>query len=227
VLERAEAAVRAARAVATGQREELHVGYAPTLTARFLPSALRAFQASMPQVRVKLHDLASEEIVASVHQKKLLLGITVRPMDKTLRGLRFEELRREPIRLAVAPRHSFARRRSVSLEEAAQEPFVAYSRAEYPDYHEMLAEIFESAKINLRIVEEHDGVSSLISGLEACDGVAVVPESISCIAGVRLKLLNLEPDPEPLSVGVVLRKNESNSVASSFLSALKVSLPKG
>jgi len=51
VLERAEAAVRAARAVATGQREELHVGYAPTLTARFLPGALRAFQASMPQVR--------------------------------------------------------------------------------------------------------------------------------------------------------------------------------
>ena len=33
VLERADAAVTAARAVATGQREELHIGYAPTLTA--------------------------------------------------------------------------------------------------------------------------------------------------------------------------------------------------
>jgi DNA-binding transcriptional LysR family regulator len=141
VLERADAAVTAARAVATGQREELHIGYAPTLTARFLPGALRVFQTSMPQVRVKLHDLASEEIVASVRDTKLQLGVTVRPVDKSLRGLQFEELRREPLRLAVAPRHSFARRRTVALDEAARQPFVAYSRAEYPDYHEMLDEI--------------------------------------------------------------------------------------
>jgi DNA-binding transcriptional LysR family regulator len=224
VLERADAAVRAARAVATGHRDELHVGYAPTLSARFLPGALRAFQTSMPQVRVKLHDLASEEIVASVHESKLQLGITVRPLHKSLRGLRFEELRREPIRLAVAPRHSFARRLKVSLEEAAKQRFVAYSRAEYPDYHEMLAEIFMGVKIKPNIVEEHDGVSSLISGLEACDGVAVVPESISCIAGVRLKLLALDPEPKPLSVGVVLRKDEMKSNTRSFLAALKASL---
>ena len=114
----------------------------------------------------------------------------------------------------------------MSLEEAAREPFVAYSRAEYPDYHEMLAEIFASVKPKPRIVEEHDGASSLISGLEACDGVAVVPESISCIAGLRLKLLTLEPEPKPLSVGVVLRQDEWNATTNTFLGALKASLPE-
>jgi len=225
VLERADAAVTAARAVATGQREELHIGYAPTLTARFLPGALRVFQTSMPQVRVKLHDLASEEIVASVRDTKLQLGVTVRPVDKSLRGLQFEELRREPLRLAVAPQHSFARRRTIPLDEAARQPFVAYSRAEYPDYHEMLDKIFASVKTKPQIVEEHDGVSSLISGLEACDGVAVVPESISCIAGVRLKLLALDPDPNPLSVGVLLPKDKSTDAATNFLDALKAAVP--
>src|SRR5206468_11636846 len=34
VLQRAEDAVKAARAIATGQRGELHVGYAPSVTAR-------------------------------------------------------------------------------------------------------------------------------------------------------------------------------------------------
>src|SRR2546426_12713968 len=43
VLQRTEEAVQAARAVATGS-EELHVGYAPSLTARILPATLRAFQ---------------------------------------------------------------------------------------------------------------------------------------------------------------------------------------
>src|SRR5436190_18750447 len=44
VLQRVDGAVNAARTVATGSHGELHVGYAPTLTVRILPAALRAFQ---------------------------------------------------------------------------------------------------------------------------------------------------------------------------------------
>src|SRR5215470_18007082 len=50
VLQRADDAGKAARATATGSHAELHVGYAPTLTARILPPTLRAFQTAMPAV---------------------------------------------------------------------------------------------------------------------------------------------------------------------------------
>src|SRR6185436_5643602 len=66
VLQRAEEAVKAARAVATGQSGELHVGYAPSLTARILPGTLRLFQAELPRLRVRLHDLSTEEMLAGL-----------------------------------------------------------------------------------------------------------------------------------------------------------------
>src|SRR5437764_1621204 len=47
VIQRAADGVEAARAVATGGGGEIHVGYAPSLTARILPPTLRAFQAAM------------------------------------------------------------------------------------------------------------------------------------------------------------------------------------
>src|SRR5580765_6903149 len=53
VLQRADEAVKAARTIAGGGSGELHVGYAPSLTARILPATLRAFQAEAPTVRVK------------------------------------------------------------------------------------------------------------------------------------------------------------------------------
>src|SRR5438552_2761026 len=56
VLERVDDAVKAAGAIASGTRSELHIGYAPTLTARILSPALQAFQTEMPSVRVTLHD---------------------------------------------------------------------------------------------------------------------------------------------------------------------------
>src|SRR5687768_3409965 len=55
LLDNVARTVQTARAVATGSGE-LHVGYATSLTARFLPGALRAFQAALPKVRVKLHE---------------------------------------------------------------------------------------------------------------------------------------------------------------------------
>src|SRR3989442_15979689 len=44
VLQRAENAVKAARAIATGGSGGNHRGYAPSLNARNFPQALRAFQ---------------------------------------------------------------------------------------------------------------------------------------------------------------------------------------
>jgi len=217
VLQRADEAVRAARAVATGGPGELRMGYAPTLTARFLPVALRAFQTAMPGMRVRMQDLSTAEMLARLRDAKLDLAMTARPSTAALRGLRFEELTRDHLRLAVAPKHPLARRRVVTLDEAVREPWVAFSRQEYPDYHELLAAVFAKPKDRPRIAKELDGVSSLIAAVEAGSGIALMPESLSCIAGPRLRLLPLTPAPAPLQVGVVSLKNGLTAAAERFL----------
>src|SRR5436190_10950955 len=156
VLQRAEDAVKAARAIATGGRGELHVGYAPSLTVRILPPALRAFQAELPNVRVRLHDLSTEAMLAGLRAAQLQIAFVVRLTPALLRGLRFEELARDAICLAVAPKHPLAGRRTVTLAEAAREPLITYSRKDYPDAHENLAALFANMKIKPAIEEEHD-----------------------------------------------------------------------
>jgi len=217
VLQRVEAAVRTARAVAGGGGGELHVGYAPSLTVRILPPTLRAFQAGWPGVRVKLHDLSTEEMLAGLREGRLQLAFVVRLNPVLLRGLRFEELAHETVRLAVAPRHPLAGRRSVTLEEALKEPFITYSRKDYPDAYELLMATFAALHRQPRIGEEHDSVSSLIASVEAGNGVALAPESLGCTAGPRLKLIPLSPAPEPMSIGVAWSKTGLTAAAGRFL----------
>src|SRR5215472_552015 len=138
VLQRADDAVKAARTIATGQQGELHIGYAPSPTSRFLPPALRAFQSESPGVRVKLHDLSTEEMLTGLRESKLQIAFLVKPTTRMLRGVHFEEVLRDPICLAVAPAHPLARRRTVSMAEVAREPLAVYSRAEYPEAYEEL-----------------------------------------------------------------------------------------
>jgi LysR family transcriptional regulator, benzoate and cis,cis-muconate-responsive activator of ben and cat genes len=217
VLQRADDAIRVARAAASGGHGELHVGYAPTLAARILPATLRAFQATTPGVRVKLHDLSTEEMLAGLRDERLQVAFLVRPPAAMMRGLRFEQLLRDPFCLAIPPRHPFSRRRVVALADAAKEPFVAYSRKEYPDYHARFDAAFAPAGVRPRIVQEHDGGSSLISAIEAGSGIALVSASIACIAGPRVKLKPLLPAPDPLVIGIVTPKAGTTPAMESFL----------
>ncbi len=221
VLQRADEAVKSARAIATGQRGELHIGYAGSPTVRMLPPTLRAFQAELPQVRVRLHDLSTEEMLAGLRDRKLQMALMVCPTPGLLRGLKFAELARLAVSLAVAPKHPLARARSVTLADVAKQPLIGFSRSDYPDYHELLENIFSPAKLKPRIAEEHDSVASLITAVEASNGVAVVTESLQCVTGARLKFLKISPTPAPLILGAAWLKEKLTPAAERFLECAK------
>ena len=82
-------------------------------------------------------------------------------------GLAFKELARYPMCVAVAPGHPLAKLKAVALSQIAGEPLIAYNRADYPEYHEAMDKIFAKAKRRSRIVEEHDGVTSIVAAVEA------------------------------------------------------------
>jgi DNA-binding transcriptional LysR family regulator len=217
VLRHADDAVKRARAVAKGGQVELHVGYSPTPTARILPAILREWQRSSPHVSIKLHDLSNDENLAGLADGRLQLAFVIPPAKAgALRGLCFEELTREEARLAVSLQHPFARRRAVPMEEATREPFIAYNRDEYPDYHEYLLGMFGLVKAKPRIIEEHDGFASLLPAIEAGTGVAVVSESFGRMAGGRIKLLRLIPDPPPTVLGIAATKGRMSTAAEAF-----------
>jgi DNA-binding transcriptional LysR family regulator len=160
-------------------------------------------------------------MIAGVGEGKLQLAFTAHPGTRALRGLRFDELARDPICLAVTPGHPLARRRTVTTAAAAREPLVAYNRTEYPEAHELVSTLFSDIDVRRRIVEEHDSVSALIAAVEAGAGVAVVVESLACTAGARLKLLPFSPSPNPLRVGAVWSDANISAEAKRFLEVAK------
>lgn len=221
VLDRVDEAVRLARSVAGGGAGELNVGYAPTPTVRLLPATLRAFQTRFPNVRVRLWDLSTEEMLEGVRNGKLQIAMLVRPTDTMLSGLHYEELTSDQMRLAVSPSHALASGNSVTLKQVVEEPLVAYEERNYPEYREYLKALFDGSGKSPRIVQEHDSGTSLFAAVEAGSGVAFLPQSLACVVGARLKLIPITPEPPPLSIGMVWRGKKLENVAAEFLKAAK------
>jgi DNA-binding transcriptional LysR family regulator len=226
VLQRADEGVKEARAVATAGETDLHIGYSPTPFAEILPKALGGFQKAMPKVHVRLHDWSNKTILEGLRDGRLQLGLITRsPKTGALRDVRFEELLRQRVCVAVAPQHPFARRRAIPLTEVAAEPLVGLTREDYPNYYDYLSIIFSKVKQKPRVIEEHDSMSGVMSAVEAGTGVAVAVD-FGYSFGNRVKFLHLTPEPKPFSVGIVATKDRLSRAAEKFCQCAKEAASK-
>ena len=183
LLKRADESVEKVRALARGEYGELHVGYAPSPTVEILPPGLAEFQKAVPRVKVLLHDLSSDELIAGLRNGTLELAIMVPPTDDQVVGIQFEVLRTYPLCVALTAAHPFARLKSISLEKMAAEPLVGYSRKDYPESYRSLERLFAPIHAKPRLAVECDSASSLITEVEAGRGIALAsPISNSSLA---------------------------------------------
>ena len=217
ILKYTNEAVLKTRAIGGKRETELHVGDFPLVAARIMPQILRNYQKAMPDVRVQLHDWPVEKEIAAVRDGQLQLAIIIPPLSGDWRRqLRFEELMSLRVCLAVSSDHPFARRKTVSLAEAARQPFVGLLHEEYPQHRVYVDAIFARVKDKPRFVEEQDGWADLFSAVDAGKGVAIASDAFDYAFGKRVKLLPLTPDPKRVPLGIISRKGKLSPSAETF-----------
>jgi DNA-binding transcriptional LysR family regulator len=221
ILQRVEGAVQMAKDAAGGKRGEIHIGYAPSLTVELLPRALKYFRKSNPGVRVRLHDLSTQDMVHGLRDGKLHAALLVQVPPKTLAGLVFEELQHHAVCVAMHPAHPLARARRVGLKEVAEEHLVAFTLADYPEHQAWIAGLFAPLHRPPQIVEEHDSFTSLIAAVESGRGVAVIAQPLNGLGSPRLKIRPLQPAPPPLGLGIAYRKKFRSTATDSFIDAAR------
>ena len=222
ILKYTNDAVQKARAIGGKRESELHIGDFPLVAARIMPRLLRDYQKAMPNVHVKLHDWPVEKEIAAVRDGQLQLAIIIPPLiGNWRRELRFEELLSVRVCLAVSCDHRFAQRKTVSLAEAAREPFIGLLHEEYPQHRVYVNAIFARVKEKPRFVEEHDGWSGLFSAVGAGTGVAIVSDAFKYAFGGRVKCIALTPEPKRVPVGIISRKGRLSPTAEKFCQCAK------
>src|SRR5258708_5900424 len=202
LLKRADESVEKVRALARGEYGELHVGYAPSPTEEILPPDLAAFQKAVPRVKVLLHDLSSDELIAGLQNATLELAIMVPPAGDQTTGIQFEVLRTYPLCVAMTAMHPFARMKSIPLEKLAAEPLVALRRKDYPESDRFLDRLFGSIRAKPPIAPECGSASSLITEVQAGRGIALPSPVFKLVTGKRLLYRPLTGTTEVLSVGI-------------------------
>ena len=130
-----------------------------------------------------------------------------------------KELERDETCVAVGATHPLATSEFVSLKQMASEPVAALRRKEFPLYHKHLEKQFATIGRKPRISSEHDSVTSMMTAVAAGNEFALLPNSLSGVAGRRLKLLKLRPALAPWWTVALWRKEAETEAVKAFIAA--------
>ena len=209
-----DAAVREARRASRGEVGRLAVGYPTSVTYSGLTDLLRAFRERSPAVELQLREMAPQEQVVALKERRIDVGFIRGELDDPT--LACEPVRTEPLVVALPADHRLAAREGpLALRELAREAFVSFPRARGPSFFDFLTRLCHDAGFTPNIVQEALQLD-MISLVAAGFGVALVPASLEAALREGVAFRPLERAPlGPLLAG--WRREEGSPVVRDFL----------
>jgi DNA-binding transcriptional LysR family regulator len=191
-----------------GATGELVIGAAPAVSTYLLPTVLKAFRATYPNVRLGVRTGHTEEVLEMVLRQDVNIGLG--------RPVRHPEVELIPVfedemLLVVSRRHPFASRTKVRMDELASERLILFDRTS--SYHELTSALFREAGVVPVSVMELDNVEAAKKMVQQGLGVALLPRMA---LGAELRSRSLRPvrlvGPQPARRPIVaLRRRDAGA----------------
>jgi DNA-binding transcriptional LysR family regulator len=135
-----------------------------------LPKPLRKFLKSFPKIRVGLERRITAEIPGSVMDREVDIGF-VKEMPAAA-GLNSMLVHSDALILIASPRHPLARRKNVTLEDLAGEPFIVHHRCSTT---EQILRLFENRNIRCNVGAELWSFENVKEFVMSDMGLAIIP----------------------------------------------------
>ncbi|TAM84467.1 MAG: hydrogen peroxide-inducible genes activator [Acidobacteria bacterium] len=197
-----------------------YVGVIPTVAPYVLPQALRHCSESFAEITIDVVEDLTHGLVKGLTEGDLDLALLSLPVEAP--ELIAEPLLRERMLLAVPKSHALCRkRRRVTLDEVAQEPFLLLKDGHC--FRDDVLEVCKRAKLNPNVVFEGGQLDTLMAMVAAGAGVTLLPEMASrrYQKDADTALIEFAPPQPSRTIGIVRAKGKFLTPAAKvFIDAL-------
>jgi DNA-binding transcriptional LysR family regulator len=173
----ADRAMDLARRTARGEIGELSIGFLIWGTGAFFPRMIRDFRELYPGIRLTLLEMMSLAQIEALMKGKIDIGFT-RPLEPPYdRHLDSETLYMDPL-VAVLPEGHRLAGRPLQLSALAEEHFILCDRPASPVLFDKIHSLCAQAGFAPKIAQTSNLLSSVLTLIQAGEGVTLIPSSL-------------------------------------------------
>jgi DNA-binding transcriptional LysR family regulator len=218
ILQQAETAILTAKRAAQGQVGRLSIGFIGSATLSFLPDLVRRYKLEYPDVKLALQDLYPVELDKACDRGEIDIAITRTLSLERSKNRQSRVLLRDPL-VAALPRSRKLKSKTIRLADLANEPFILFHRQGAPGVFDTIVGACRSQGFSPRVENEPNSMQTILSLVEAEEGVAIVPASTSNLRSNGVQFVRLAPDLY-LDLIVAWQLGEPSVVLRTFLDFL-------
>ncbi|MDX1269834.1 MAG: LysR substrate-binding domain-containing protein [Oceanisphaera sp.] len=212
ILKQVDAAVGALKAPPDQLTGEMRIAATHSFNVQLIPQCLAAFMDKFPQVKVIVEELSGDQIAQGLETGTLDLGISYRPAVP--RGLWFEPLFNEELKLIMSPSHPLAKRKRVRMVELNGLSLALLTRNF--STRQLLDECFEAAGAEPQVVAEMNAISPMVELVRRTRLCSIVSDN--ALSGepdlVAVALENPTPIRTP---GLLWNRNRERPLATRYM----------
>jgi DNA-binding transcriptional LysR family regulator len=220
ILQQVETAILTAKRAAEGKVGRLSIGFIGSATLSFLPDLIRRYKLECPNVKLALHDLYPAELDKACDRGEIDIAITRTLSLERSKNRQSRVLLRDPL-VAVVPRSRKLKLKGkkIRLADLAKERFILFHRQGAPGVFDTIVGACRSQGFSPQVENEPNSMQTILSLVEAEEGVAIVPASISNLRSNGVQFVRLVPDLH-LDLIVAWSRGETSVILRTFLSFL-------
>lgn len=212
ILKQVDAAVGALKASPDQLTGELRIAATHSFNVQLIPQCLAAFMEKFPQVKVIVEELSGDQIAQGLETGTLDLGVSYRPAVP--RGLWFEPLFNEELKLIMSPNHPLAKRKRVRMVELNGLPLALLTRNF--STRQLLDECFEAAGAEPQVVAEMNAISPMVELVRRTRLCSIVSDN--ALSGEPDLVAVALESPTPIRTpGLLWNRNRERPLATRYM----------
>jgi len=220
ILELSKLAHERALRAGKGLTGDLQVGIFGSGILNVIPQLIGKFHELRPDVRIHLHNLTKGEQIQALREHRITIGFHRLPPSEPDLAVRL--VLREPMHVGMYDGHPLASKAGISLADLGNEPMILYPNTPLAGLAQEVISAFRREKVELRIAQEVEDVTTCIALVSARLGLCITPES-----GTMLRLPGMVFRPlrskflKDIELSCVHRREDRSPVLSAFLEVVK------
>jgi DNA-binding transcriptional LysR family regulator len=193
-------------------------------TYPFLPDLLRKYKARHPGVSLRLEENVPSGQDLAFDRGEIDIGFTRPPSADRSSSYESQLLFREPLVVAL-PKTCKVRAKRVRIADLAGERIVTFQRASSPEVFDTIIRVCNDSGFSPRLHHELNNMHSVLSTVEAEEGVAIVSASARNLRADNISFYRLQPDEVRVDIVATWQKKEPSVALKLFLELLDEELP--
>ena len=219
VLNAVERTVDETRLANNGQLGSVRIGYTDNAITGNLPRLLRQFQMQQPRVAIQLqHDVTGSQLT-KLAESELDVGFVTGPIGRS--GFEQCLVQSERFVCVVYENHRLARRRSVQLQELANEDFVHGLPQFWEHFFSYLIPMCRKAGFAPTIIQEAFNTASILGLVASGMGITILTENVRNTIGQGLVIVPISDILEPLKTVAIWRPDAMRGSKGLFVDHLR------